>query len=307
MAQHVALVGPEQFEEIREIVRIHHESVVDALFGSGQIPESVHRQLEELGIPRWGGPSMTEEATQYGVLTSSLPDPFAAEAMTYREFVERVAMRPEPLTREEAHGVEFVARKGAVYCRGLGNRVDQQTGEIMIEVDSAERWRMERGIREAVALGKHRRESIGEIKTRIGRATGDWGRDLHRIATTEANNAVQMGRGAAIADEHGEDARVAKIPNPGACDKCKELYLDANGIPRIFALSEIRDETNARDPANPARARRKADMVPTLESAHPNCQCQLTYVPANWTFERIAADDWEMVPDDSDLDDEGDL
>ena len=300
------LVTPEQFELIREIVRLHHEAVVEAVVGVEQLAPTVAAQLEELGIPRWDGPSAVAEATQYGVLTSSLPDPFSAEAMTYREFRERVSARREPLSVEEASAIEHVGRKAAVYCRGLGNRVNKDTGKVLIEVDSARRARMERGIREAVTLGRRRRESLSEITTRIGRATGDWGRDLRRIASTESNNAIQMGRGAAIAGEHGDDARVAKIPNPGACDKCKEVYLDANGLPRIFELSEIVDETNARSPGNPAKARRQKDWVPTLESVHPHCQCQVTYVPNDWTFERIADEEWEMVPDDGDIVDSGD-
>lgn len=236
------------------------------------------------------------------MLTSTIPDPFsdAVEGMSYDDFHLRLTKRQEPLSREEAEGNEWISEKGAVYCRGLGNRVNHATGEVFIEVDRRQRELLETQIRGVTKYGQMTRKTRDEVRSLLGRVTMDWSRDLRRIANVESNNAVQMGRGAAIASEYGDDAAVARVPNPEACDKCKALFLGDDGKPRIFALSEIRYATNAIDPENPSRARRQSAWVPTLESAHPHCLCQTTRVPAGWVFD----ESWNLVPDDG-MDEEG--
>jgi len=288
------LPTPAQYEKIREVVRLYHEAVVDGMFGPSQLPESVIKRLEDLGVPRWGRPPLAEQAVQWGALTAALPDPGALDEMSYADFLRRIKRRPQPLTKEETAARDYVARYGATYCRGLGNTVSKTTGEIIIEADQKQREWMEEAIRTEVAEGIKWRETRGEIKTRLGRATGDWSRDLQRIANTEENNATQRGRGAVIEAEHGPDARVAKIPEPGACEACRALYLDRDGRPKIFALSEIRDATNARDPARPGKGRRRVDYLPTLESLHPHCRCSTTYVPDHWDFDS----EWDLVPEE---------
>ena len=289
----IPAVTPDLLVRLHEIVRLHHEAVVEAIVGAEAVAPIVVSQLEQLGIPRWPDLPVHEQARVFGYLAAAMPDPLAMAEVGLEELERRLAAHREiPLSREEAFAVRQAQQHAAVYCRGLGNRVDIVTGQVAIEADQAQRVQYEETIRDETAQAVWGRETADQLRSRLGRATGNWTRDLKRIAATEINNAMQQGRGDRIAGEYGEDALVAKIPNPGACPKCLQAYIGPDGKPRIFRLSAIRYETNARDPADPTRARPQAEWVPTLESQHPWCRCQSTRVPDGWTF----TEDWDLEP-----------
>lgn len=271
------IITREQYHEIREIVELFHEAVTAAVFGDDVLPEVIIQQLGERGVPLFPGVDLVERSAQLGILLSAMPDPEAD--MSYEEFTSRLRRRQTPLSVEEVRALDWVREQGARYCRGLGNRVSQQVEGLIVEASAERRDAIEQAIRDAVEEKVQWRETVDKIRTRIGRATGEWHRDLSRIASTESNNAVQQGRGAKIAGEHGPDARIAKRPNPDACEACKEFYLDRNGNPKIFPLSEIRFNTNARHPEEPWRHRKRKEWVPTLESLHPWCHCVTVRVP----------------------------
>lgn len=266
------MLSPFQIAQIHQIIMLYHAAVTEAIAGTAALPESVLQALELAGIPRWSAGSIVEQSVIIGLLSAVQPDPFKAAAqITGEQVAERMLRHREiPLSVEEARAVEHAQSKAAVYCRGLGNRVDETTGQVLIEVDREQRAGLEADIREQTADAVKFREGARKLRTKLGRATGDWTRDLQRIANTESNNAIQMGRAAAIAEQHGDGAKVAKIPNENACETCKRLYLEG-GKPRLFRLDDIRWSTNAIDPDRPGKGRRQADMVPTVESAHPNC------------------------------------
>ena len=285
-------ITPEQMARIQELVRLYHEAVVAAICGEAQLPVEVVLALQRAGVPRWPHPALIEQSGYLGWLAAAIPDPLALTPMTAAELQQRVAKRPLPLSRAAALAQQWAAVSAATYCRGLGNRVNETTGEVLIEVDRAQRQRMEGLIREETAQDIHLQETADQLRSRIGHASGDWCRDLRRIANTELHNAMEQGYGARVAEEHGADALVAKVPNDNACDACKRLYLGPDGKPRIFKLSEIQGATNAVDPERPGHGRRQADWVPTLSVLHPHCRCKCTWVPQGWEFDA----DWHLVP-----------
>lgn len=285
------IITPEQYEEIREVIRFHHEAIVEALLGTSALPEDVVSAMTVLGVPRWASAApAVAEAVQLGAILSAMPDPNAA--MSYPEFVKRLARRNMPLSRSEANAIDYVQEKGARYCRGLGNRVSHNVEGAIVQASTERREEIRTQVREQTVESVKWRETTGQLKTRIGRMTGEWKRDLQRIAHTELQNAMLEGKAADIEDEHGPHAAVAKVPNPDACPDCKRLYLDKNGNPRMFLLSELRGESNAISPDNPARARRRRDWIPTLESVHPYCQCGLIYLAPGLAYN----EEHQLVP-----------
>lgn len=280
-------ITPEQYEEIREIVRIHHEVVVAAFCGEAALPEQVRTRIVQAHVPTWTGSPIVDDMVRLGTIMAAMPDPgpHQEQDVSLAEFAARVEHRRTiPLSRPEAYAVARAQARAARYCRGLANRIAEGTEDVIVQAAEEDRAAAGAAIQTEVAEGIRWRETTGQIKTRIGRATGDWTRDLGRIAATEVNNAIQDGKGAAIAEEHGDDALVCKRPNPSACPACLEFYLDRLGNPRIYRLSELAGQTNARDPASPHKARRRKSWVPTLESLHPWCHCTTLHVPTGWGF-----------------------
>lgn len=324
-------ITPETYQRMAETVRIYHEAVVDAICGPRALPESMIRRMAELGVPRWPDASVIDQGGYLGAITAAMPDPIPSIEPTpttrapgqqqrlplvhdrgvriatgqptdllqpamvpYEEWKDRVLNQREiPLSLAESQAVEFARQHAATYCRGLGNRVAEQTGQILVEADQGQRKVYEDVIRQEVSEGVKWRETAEQIRSRIGHATGDWSRDLKRIAVTEQNNAIQNGRGDAIKARHGTDARVARIPEPTACATCRRLFIGSDGKPKIFGLSEIQGQSNARDPQSPGKARRVAEYVPTLEAVHPWCQCGTTHVPDGWIFD----ENWDLIPE----------
>jgi hypothetical protein len=265
-----ASITPEVAKAIREIVQLHHEALVEAVCGGSMLPEAVTAQIRAAGIPRWAGPSVVESGVDLGILTAGLKDPFQDE-VDPDELARRILHQRElPLSYAEAVAEQEAKEKAAIYCRGLGNTVDKETQSLIVETTVENRAQLVDAIRDETAEAIHWRETRFAMKSRLGRATGEWHRDLHRIAETELHNAMQAGRGAAIERDHGEGAQVAKRPNPSACPACLSMYLDGDGNPRIFRLSEIKSASNARDPQT-GKPRKRADWVPALEALHPHC------------------------------------
>lgn len=286
-------ITPEKYHDIREIVRLHHEAVVEAVCGKVEVPAAIQQAMEAASVPRYADLPLYDQAAYLGMISAFSPDPLQEGEQDFERWKRRVLHRREtPLSSEEAHAVAFARQKAATYCRGLGNRVSEDGERVLVEADQRLRQDLEATIRDQVAEGIRWRETTEEIRSRLGHATGDWARDFHRIAITEQNNAIQRGRGDAIAEREGEHARVAKVPEPSACGKCRELYLDETGRPRIFDLAEIRFASNARDPENPSNARKMKDWVATLESLHPHCQCQTVWVADGWGFDA----NWDLIP-----------
>ena len=82
-----------------------------------------------------------------------------------------------------------------------------------------------------------------------------------------------------ISDDKG-DTLVYKRPASDACAKCKQLYLESDGVtPKIFKMSDLLSKgTNY--------GKRQSDWVPTLGVIHPNCMCSLNIMTKNTQFDK---------------------
>lgn len=181
------------------------------------------------------------------------------------------------------------------YARGLGNKVSEEMETLVAEVwdedavvgpvDEDLRIETREAIREETADAIAHGRTADELARRLAHRTGDWARDWRRIAATELQGAYSDGVVIDALRYDGDDARVARIPEPGACKQCRRHYLDDNGKPRIFRVADLLENgTNVGKPQDQWR--------PTIWPLHPNCECATERVPMGLTFN----DDWELVP-----------
>lgn len=273
-----------QLHEIRDIVRAHHTAFVANVFGHAAVDPDTLRRLEELGLLAQSPEEVAAEAYLYGQLLSQANAPWA-QNLTYAQFKAHIEKNPIPLSPIELRAQEWAAHRAAQYVVGLGNRVDQATGALLIEADAKLREHLRSTIRDETTEAVARRDTAKQLKSNLGWLTGDWTRDLDRIAVTEIQESLNQGAADHIATRRGSGADCYKVPAPDACPHCKRLHIGPDGAPRIFKLSTL--------VANGTNVGRKArDWRAVVGTVHPNCACPLYYLPKGWGFD----EDGDAVP-----------
>lgn len=173
--------------------------------------------------------------------------------------------------------------------RGLGSMTQGDLDRVIWEEWSGERLdytpdpelREERlaVIREELATATIDRAPRAEVARRMRDRLGDLARNWDRIAETELQAAHMDAQLYEAMILEGEGARVAKIPDSGACGDCREAYLEPEGEPRIFAVSELLSNgTNA--------GRKRRNWLPVAGPMHPRCRCDMITVPENMRVDR---------------------
>jgi len=279
------LLTPEQLLEIGKIIEKYHSAFIVNAISPEAVAKDILRQLKDSGLvdPKPKVESI-KDAYLYGQLLGILENKTVAN-MSFEEFKKYIAKNPIPLTTVERQAIQFTALNAAQYCKGLGNRVILQTGDILVEADQALRAQMETTIKNKTMQNIAARKSIKALKSDLGWATKDWARDWDRIAITEKQNAMQRGLADNYRKGHGEDALVAKRPMPDACKYCKDLHIGTDGQPRIFKLSTL--EANGTNVG-----RKAADWKAVVGTVHPHCQCQMIRIPKGWGFD----EEGDLVP-----------
>lgn len=175
----------------------------------------------------------------------------------------------------------LVGRAGE-YIRGLGNALSAELedvasegwrgADIVEEVIPEQRQEMLEMLREEasreLATGRDARRLAGTLADRSEYYAHNW----QRIAQTELQGAHNEGRVIASVEAYGEGARVARIPESGACDQCQSLLTDEDGSPRVWRVDEL--QANG---VNVGRGR--SEWQATIFPIHPNCRCDTISVP----------------------------
>lgn len=261
-------LNPDELEKVKDLIRQNFVALAIRLYGVDSIPKE-----------------LLDEAVKAGKITQALIDSFAprgvagdAYLLGYEQHAhpERVAQeRPEDfaaradavhadLSDWERRMARQARMKGAQFVVGLGNEVADDFTTTLISSDNEQAREARRVIAEATATSIEARESWRRLRGTLGEALGeDWARNLHRIAATEIQAAVNAGIADAIEEEEGHEALVAVIPHPDACETCLRFYLQA-GKPRIYRLADLPPHgVNFKKP--------KAQWVPCLPPSHPWC------------------------------------
>lgn len=286
-------ISPEKFDELRTLIGDYHLAFIHGMLSPALLTHDEIERLQRAGIlpvnsdhiflvPS-GAPrapvrrEMISDAYEYGRdLATTRP---GAQSDAVRESWEAWKKRKRTkLVASEREAVKWAERKAASYVKGLGNSIESELGAIVS--DAVLERRFEKVIREEVAGNIKNRKAWRTVVTALGDRTGDWARDLGRIAATEKQNAMHEGAARAMTKKRGGDpksVRVAKLVEPNACDHCKRLYLDG-GRPKLFTLAELI--------GNGSNVGRKASAwLATLPATHPWCQCSLVEVPDGWSFD----------------------
>lgn len=274
------LLTPQLLFKLKSIIAKHHNAFVVNTLGKDSVPPEVVAELERQGLITPHEGAATDAAYLYGQVMAALEDPKVAtwSAAGVRSWLRE---HPIPLSAQERQAAQTAKMSAAVYCQGLGNVVEKETGQLLVDADHKLAEELAEKIQDATAASIEARQTVKQLKADLGWATQDWTRNLDRIAITEKQNAMQAGVADGIQKRHG-DALVAKVPRPDACPTCKRLNLGEDGAPRIVRLSELGH-------VGCNVGRRQADWVASAGTIHPHCQCQLVRVPDGWGFDETGS------------------
>ena len=289
---------PEQLQALRDLISNHFTALVVNVVSPAAVSEETLYKLQLLGLVR---PEMrsVEDAYLAGMVAEQLEgkgktayrSANQGKRLTVKRAKAHLKANPVPLSEAEVQAIKVAEMQAGQYLRGLGDRVNNQFGQRVLSTNNralarAERYRGK--VRDATARALENRKSVNELVSDLGHSTKDWTRDLHRVAATELQSAMNQGRIAEAVKKKGHDVKIFFIVHKNACDQCKRLLLEPNGIkPRIFTAAELA--------ANGTNVGRKAKEWKAVQGTiHPSCFC----VPQKLLDGLTLNAQGRMVPDD---------
>lgn len=231
--------------------------------------------------------------------------------------MKRIA-KARPLSSAELEGLEWHRANACAHIRGLANDLGGHALRLAAGQAPAD-W-MKSQVREVIEQAKGARMDRRKLASELRNQTENYGRDWDRIAATEFANMEDRGRAADIRRTDGPDAWVVRIPKDTACPGCRKLYLNDDGTPRPYRLSELEANNTNADKVylNPQTGRfvglqqqriyfdpqlgrftaEQGGWLPVLGATHPNCCCVTVRYPKamQWAVETDrGADQWPVT------------
>lgn len=292
----LSLCTPAQLETIKQIVRDYHSAFAAGMFGHDTLPAGDVQRLMDAGVmpqdlayifqPAPGElpppvERITDLAYQYGAILAKPEQQKAARGMTADQFRAHLEKTRPELNPVERQAMAFARFNAAEHVRGMGDRISLEVGTMVRDADAEQRRRYMGTIQRELEDKIDKRKTWRELASEIGHATGDWSRDMQRVAATENQFAMQEGYARELAQGRDPaEVRVFKRPSPDACPDCVRLHLTAGqgSAPRVFKLEELMaNGTNV--------GRKRAAWKPTVGPVHPWCACEMNELPAGWGFD----------------------
>lgn len=272
-----------QIAEILRIINFQHILFIGTNVGIDVLSDADIYMLQQYGFDVSSlqqGFTPFEEMFRFGMLSAAIGEKRTRQ-MKYDDFKRFLRDNMElHLTQIEQNALMNAKRQASSDIRGLGNRIERHTEQVLIEYDQQQRREFEQTISDAAQANIANRGSIRDLVSKLGHKTGDWARDFGRISDYVMHQAFENGRAEQIMKEHGEDAEVYKDVYKGACKYCVKLYLtgDIGSEPILFKLRElIANGTNI--------GRKPPEWLAVVGPTHPHCRCTLSY--------RDPAYDWD--------------
>lgn len=272
---------PSQIRQIKKVIEEHMNVIMELTIGDTKVsPET----LKKLGVPK-SVSNLITDSYKYGKLTTVMNKNLSK--MSPQEVNDM--LKKLKVSSRQQRSMEYLKAKTQLSIDNLTQRMTSAviTSALQNQLD------MYHAIGQVVPEAVKKNTDRYKVVQQLRDLTQDWERDWHRVAHSEMWDAKVQGEANAIIDNEspiskkGEDTMVFKRPAPNACNKCKQLYLEADGItPKLFKITELQ--------ANGSNyGKKQADWKPTLGILHPNCMCPLSVMPDGYKFDSSG----QLTPD----------
>ncbi|UOF90798.1 hypothetical protein LSG31_00500 [Fodinisporobacter ferrooxydans] len=288
------LLSQEQIDELKMLIESHFRAAIGIRYN---IPKDLQKRWAKAGIekPDEDLETWIRQAYVAGRLADVLTN-----SSTYAEMVRMV--KKLPLSRMDRLVLDAAKQNAAKYIKSCGVKFGDVAEEVILNNNksalhdivqgyfsgdlkhttyNAERLSPEE-VQHLLSTDKQVkgwRELSTELKNRFKAA--DMSRDWDRVAVSEIRYATNLGRLVNIQVEGGGDPDEIDVyyhVQPTACKYCKELYLEPDGTPKIFKLSEIlrnvQETGGMQIGLKASRIGEEGGWVPNA-LAHPFCHCYM--------------------------------
>ena len=273
----------QKIQEIFRIIDFNHTLFIGQNVGADILTKEDVKLLKQFGIDLKDLKTPFtpyEQNFYFGRLAAALGDKNAA-TLGYNDFKQYLRRGQYiPLNTREKASLNFAKQRTYSHLKNLDNKVAQNISGIVLNEGQSYRDLFEATVKGSVERAVVERDSVNSVVSEIGHKTGDWSRDLGRIAETEMAYVYEEGRAATIEKRDGKEARVYKEVYPQACRFCIKFYTTGGlgSKPIVFILSELRaNGTNV--------GRKQRDWLPTLGPVHPHCRCMVHHVKAGYIWD----------------------
>jgi len=215
-----------------------------------------------------------EHAFLFGILAEAIGDD-RAKKMSYASFKKFLESgKFIPLTEMEEFALHFVKQRAYTDITNLGNRMRNSLSNSVLRNNQQQSLLVQKVIQKKAIKAIELRSGARALAADLANVSKDWEVDWLRIAYYITQEAYNSGRSQSILREYGPDAEVYFDVFPGACHKCKELFLEEpenpDSKPIVFKLKNIIANGNN-------IGRKTADWLPTVSPIHPYCRCIINY------------------------------
>lgn len=214
-----------------------------------------------------------EQSYYFGKLNAILGNDNTKE-ITYNDFLKYIKEGQFlELTKQEQLSLEAIKYQAYSDIKKLENTIFSNIEEINIKNSKDVRSKYEEIIQLSLEDNIKNRKNKAKLISDIGHKTGDWERNINKMASFLIQSCYDLGKANVYSAEYGEDSLVYKEVYKGACKYCIKLYLtDGEGSkPRFFKISEIR--------ANGDNIGRKPnEWRAVIGSTHVHCRCTLNFI-----------------------------
>lgn len=276
------VLSEKQLKEIAKIIEDHVGVMLHILTGS-ETPNPA--LLKKLGIPA-NSASLIQNSFVLGKIIQIMNEE-DVKKMSYDQLKERA--KEYSLSKMERNSLRYAQQNAGQYVTALGHKMSRNITTQILNASKAVNLEVAQrnAIRQTVSEAILKKQTRGKLASELYHNLEDWNRDWKRVAHTELWNARLQGEVTSILEgdtihgvAKGGDTNVYRRPSPDACQHCKRLYLEADGVtPKIFKLSELI--------ANGDNVGKKTiDWLPTTHVTHPNCTCPIAVLPDGFGFDK---------------------
>jgi hypothetical protein len=207
----------DQIERLKAVLEDGSRALAHVTTGYELDAKEIDRLVSEGYIKTEEIENLVAEGYHHGAVYSRLSE---AESMTADQFRKHLEANPLELSDVEQLAFQNALARAGSLCVGLGNRWSATLNTVIVNADAALATRQREIIGDATANAIALRKTRQQLATDLRQLTSDWGRDWDRIAATELHQAHQEGYAESVIADYGNDALLAKVPEPDACEHC---------------------------------------------------------------------------------------
>ena len=232
--------------------------------------------MKKLGLPK-DIEDLITSTYKYGKLSTLKGKDLSN--MSYTDV--RKLMRGLKMSKAQQYSIEHSKIKAQQSIDSINQRLTTNIITMAVQSD-LDMWE---AVKQVIPAAMENDTPRYQVIQQLREMTKDMERDWHRVAHTELWTAKCQGEVDAImngespfTNDKGETLVFVR-PAHNACNKCKQLYLESDGItPRIFRLADlISNGSNY--------GKKQSDWKATVPCLHPNCMCTLNVMPKDTAFD----------------------